>query len=144
MWSFSLVFVGFETFCWKIWNQKRTNSGDIHWNFWTNIKTFYARNNIFKKRIPNMRFLNHIYSGPNFALLETGLGCLSPSANHGGQHFCSASRRPHHGKVFYGPASATQLSTTWRSFARILRTLSRRYYQKQVVIFSKTCMCFKI
>ena len=32
------------------------NSDDAHWNMWTNIKMLHAQNNIFKKRIPNMRF----------------------------------------------------------------------------------------
>ena len=57
----------FASFCW-LWdflleNQKLTkNSGNVHWNVWTNIKKLYSRNqnNISKKqkkkRIPNMRF----------------------------------------------------------------------------------------
>ena len=32
------------------------NYDDVHWNVWTNVKMLYARNNIFKKRIQNMRF----------------------------------------------------------------------------------------
>ena len=36
----------------------KKKSDDIHWNVWTNIKTLYAQNNIFKKRISNTRFLN--------------------------------------------------------------------------------------
>ena len=47
-------------------SENKKNSDDIHWNVWTNIKTLYARNNIFKKIIPNMRFLNHLYFGANF------------------------------------------------------------------------------
>ena len=48
-------------FCW-LWDfllenlKLKKNSDDIHWNVWINIKTLYARNNISKKRIPNMRF----------------------------------------------------------------------------------------
>ena len=45
------VFVGFETEHLKL----KKNSGDVHWNIWTNIKTLYPRSNIFKKRTPNMR-----------------------------------------------------------------------------------------
>ena len=52
---FSLLFVGFETFCLKIWKLNKS-SDNVHWNVCMNIKTLYARNNIFKKRIPNMRF----------------------------------------------------------------------------------------
>ena len=42
---------------------------DIQWNVWTNIKSLHARNNIFKKWIANMRFLNHLYFGLQYALL---------------------------------------------------------------------------
>ena len=31
-------------------------NSDFHWNIWTNTKKLYARNNIFKKRLPNTRF----------------------------------------------------------------------------------------
>ena len=34
----------------------KKNFDDIHWNMWTNMKMLYAWNNIFKKRIPNIRF----------------------------------------------------------------------------------------
>ena len=34
-WSFLLVYVGFATFCWKIWKLEK-NSGDVHWNVWVN------------------------------------------------------------------------------------------------------------
>ena len=33
---------------------------NVHWSVWTNIKKLYSRNNIFNKRIPNMR-LNHLW-----------------------------------------------------------------------------------
>ena len=29
---------------------------DVHWHVWTNIKKLYLQNNVFKKRIPKMRF----------------------------------------------------------------------------------------
>ena len=85
----------FAIFCWlldfMLENlQLRKSSGDIHWNVWTNIKLLYARNNIFKKRVPNMRFLNHLYLGPNFVFYGTALGRFQSSTNHGGRHFCSA------------------------------------------------------
>ena len=54
-WSLSIVVVGFETFCQKRWNRKKT-SDNVHWNMWINIKKLYAGNNIFNKRILNMRF----------------------------------------------------------------------------------------
>ena len=61
----------FAIFCWLLDFllenlQLKKSSGDIHWNVWINIKLLYARNNILKKRVPNMRFLNHLYLGPNF------------------------------------------------------------------------------
>ena len=67
----------------------KKNSDDIHWNVWTNIKTSYARNNIFKKVIPNMRFLNNLYFGPNFFFWGTTLGHFLSSVNLGGWHFWS-------------------------------------------------------
>ena len=51
--NFSLVFFDFE----KIKKLKK-NSDNVHWKVWTNMKKLYARywKNIFKERIPNMRF----------------------------------------------------------------------------------------
>ena len=51
---------------------------DVHWHEWMNIKKLYARNNIFKKKKKNskMRFLNHLYFGPNFVFWGTALGCF--------------------------------------------------------------------
>ena len=49
-------------FCWlwdfllEIWNQKKKKFDAVYWNMWINIKKLYARNNIFNKIIPNMRF----------------------------------------------------------------------------------------
>ena len=34
----------------------KKNSDDVHWNVWTNVKKFYAWNNIFRKRIPIVIF----------------------------------------------------------------------------------------
>ena len=51
----------FASFCW-LWDfllenlKLKRNSEDVRWNIWANIKKLYARNNIFKKRIPNMTF----------------------------------------------------------------------------------------
>ena len=61
--SFLLVFVGFATFCWKIWKLK-------------NIKALYACNNIFKNRILNMRFW-FIYILVQISVLGTALGRFS-------------------------------------------------------------------
>ena len=60
----------FATFYW-LWDflleslRLKKNSDDVRWNEWTNIKTLYAWNNIFFKKIPNYGNLN-FYSGPNF------------------------------------------------------------------------------
>ena len=104
----------FASFCW-FWDfllenlKLKKNSDGIHWNVWTNMKPLYARNNIFKKRIPIMIFSIHLYFGPNFVFLRTALGffrqCFSTSnfsslANHGDRHFCSV---PHHKKASCGP-----------------------------------------
>ena len=51
----------FASFCW-LWDfvlenlKLKKNSHNVHWKVWRNIKTLYARINIFKKRILNMRF----------------------------------------------------------------------------------------
>ena len=107
---FSLVFVAFETFCYKIWNQKKKKKNptddDVQRNMWMNIKQLYAQNDIFKKRIPNMRFW--IIFWCKFFSLGTALGsfsqCLffnfSSLTNPGGQHFISVS---HHKKASYDP-----------------------------------------
>ena len=90
----------FVSFCWLLHFlleslKLKKKSDDIQWNVWTNIKTLYARNNIFKKRIRNIRFLNHLYFGPSFAFQGTALGgfslwfFFSPSANRCVRHFCS-------------------------------------------------------
>ena len=44
----------FASFCWfldfLLENLKlRKISDDVHWNVWSNVKTLYARNTIFKK-----------------------------------------------------------------------------------------------
>ena len=71
-----IFFVSFrwhcETCCLKIWKLEN-NSDDAHWNVWTNIKTLYAQNNIFKKRVPNMRFWI-IYILIQISFLGTALG----------------------------------------------------------------------
>ena len=105
----------FASFCW-LWDfllenlKLRIKSDDIQWNVWANTKSLYARNNIFKKRIPNMRFLNHLYFGPNFHFWGTALGRFSSLVNLGGRHVCLAPLLPpppplhrHHKKASYGP-----------------------------------------
>ena len=54
----------------------KKNSDDVQWNVWTNIKTLYARNNIFKKRIPNMIFWI-IYIFVQISFVGTALGRFS-------------------------------------------------------------------
>ena len=53
-WSFWLVFIGFEIFCYKFWNKKTLmmSTGMCELKL-------YARKNIFKKRIKN-EILNHL------------------------------------------------------------------------------------
>ena len=66
----------------------KRNSDDVHWNVWMNIKALYARNNIFKTKVPNMT-ISIIY-----ILVQIwfwGLLNFSSSAIHGGQYFYSAS-----------------------------------------------------
>ena len=46
---------------------KKKISDDVHWKVWTNIKTLYARNSIFKKGIPE-------FWKKNFG---TALGCFN-------------------------------------------------------------------
>ena len=72
-WNSILRYVIFSaSFCW-LWDfllenlKLKKKFNDVHWNVWTNIKTLYPRNNIFKKRIPNMRFwIIYIWSKYHF------------------------------------------------------------------------------
>ena len=57
----------FASFCW-LWDfllEDLTKKKNVDWNVWTDTKNLYARSNIFKKRIPNVRFWI-IYFCPNF------------------------------------------------------------------------------
>ena len=48
----------FASFCW-LWDfllEDLTKKKNVDWNVWTDTKNLYARSNIFKKRIPNVRF----------------------------------------------------------------------------------------
>ena len=68
----------FASFCW-LWdflleNQKiRKNSDDVQWNVWTNINALHIRNNVFKKRILNIRFWI-IYILVQISFFRTALG----------------------------------------------------------------------
>ena len=61
-----------ETIC-KYFNEslERSKFPDAYWNVWTNIKKFYAQNNIFKKEY---EILNHLYFGLNFIFSGTAIG----------------------------------------------------------------------
>ena len=52
------------------------SADDVCWNVWTNIKKLYVRNNIFKKRIPNITFWI-IYILAQISFLATALGRFS-------------------------------------------------------------------
>ena len=104
------------------------NSDNVHWNVWTNIKTSYARNNIFKKRIPNMIFWI-IYTLVQISFVGTTLGRFSQFffyflslANHSSQHFNTVPPPPplpHHKKASYGPVTVCFL---------LLHTVSENYF----------------
>ena len=72
----------FASFC-CLWdfmlrNLKLKKTPDVvHRNGWMDIKKLYARNNIFKKRIPKYKTLNRLYFGPNFIFWRSALGCFS-------------------------------------------------------------------
>ena len=84
-WFFLLVFIGFEIFCYKFWNNK---TDDVHWNLWK----YY-----FQKKNYKYEILNHLYFGPSLIFCGTALGCFSSvvflnfllSVNHVGWHFYS-------------------------------------------------------
>ena len=75
-WVIVKCVIFFASLCW-LWDfllenlKLKKKSDEIQWNVWTNIKTLYARNNIFKKRISNIRFLKHLYFGPSFVFQVT-------------------------------------------------------------------------
>ena len=75
---FFASFCCFRDFLLEILKLKKKIYDYVHWNVWTNIKTLFARNTIFKKRIPNMRFyLNNLYFGSNFVFFGTAIGRFS-------------------------------------------------------------------
>ena len=97
----------FASYCWlwdfllenlKLKKSLMMSTGTV----WINIKTLYAQNNIFKKRIPNMRFwIIYILIQISF-LRELVKGVLArvfflfflifmSLGNHGGWHFYSVS-----------------------------------------------------
>ena len=111
----------------------KKNSDDVHWNVWTNIKTLYARNDIFKKRIPNMTFWI-IYVLVWISFLWTGLGYLAKHgdrqnlswlAKHGGRHLYSTTPLPlprHHRKASYGSEKSSSFHNHFPQSTTITRT----------------------
>ena len=97
------------SFCW-LWNfllenLKSKRNSAVQCNVWMSIKKMkklYARNNLFKKRIPNMRYWN-IYilvqisfflgtSSRRFSQYFVLIFCRQPTIVAGGWHFYSASK----------------------------------------------------
>ena len=130
---------------------KKTNSNDVHWNFWANIKTFYARNNIFKKRIPNMRFLNHLYFGPNFpaffffcvcvcvcggggVLGGTALERFSSSTDHSGRNFCSDPPKLIHWAL---------ADTFKQAFILVKYLHNELFFCQEIISSSEKCLFYK-
>ena len=71
----------FSSFCWLLENLKlETNSYDVHWNVWTNIKKLHARKYIFKKEFQIWNFESSIFWS-NFRFLGTVLGRFSSNIN---------------------------------------------------------------
>ena len=128
--KFFARFVDFRTFCWKVKKiKKKTNSDNVHWNVWTNIKMLHARNwnNIFekkkKKRIPNIRFwIIYILLGISFfsGLL---LPNFSLSANHDSWYFYSVARsQPRdHKKASYG--AVQKFGSGFRKWGKLVNAL---------------------
>ena len=128
----------FTSFCW-LWDfllenvKLKKNPDDVHWNVWTNIKTLYARNDIFKKRIPNMTFWI-IYVLVWISFLWTGLGYLAKHgdrqnlswlAKHGGRHLYSTTPLPlprHHRKASYGSEKSSSFHNHFPQSTSITRT----------------------
>ena len=89
--------ISFASFYWLrdfLLEDMKLNSDHVRWNVWTNIKKFYARNNIFKKKNSKNEILNHLCFDTKFVILGTALwrfNCFffnfSSSANHGCRHF---------------------------------------------------------
>ena len=69
---FSLVFIGFEIFCYKFWNNK--NSDDVHRNVWNKVVRLRQ---YFQKKNYRYEILNHLYFGPSFVFWVPALGRFS-------------------------------------------------------------------
>ena len=71
----------FVSFCCS-WNfllenlKLKRNSGDFHWNIWTNIKTLYERNKLFKKKKSKYEIWKFIF-WYKFRFWGTALGCFN-------------------------------------------------------------------
>ena len=56
-----IIVIFFGNFCW-LWDcllkklKLKKTPDNVHWNVWTNVRKLYARKDIFKKIILNMRF----------------------------------------------------------------------------------------
>ena len=92
-WSFSLVFIDFEIFCYKFWSKKT-----LMMFIGTCGLKLYARKNILRKRNYKHEILNHLYFGPSFvfwrAVLRRFSQCFFSNffslVKHGDRHFYSA------------------------------------------------------
>ena len=90
----------------------KNNSDNVHWNVWTNIKNLYARKNVFKKRILNVRFwIIFILVRISFfwrllwdVLASVFLKIFHPRPTMVADIFTQST--PHHKKASYGPVSA--------------------------------------
>ena len=88
-----------DLFCW-LWDfllenlKLKIKSDNIQWNVWTNIKTLYARNKIFKKRFIYVLVQVSFFRGLFWGVLANAFFNFLSSVNHCGRHFCSAQRPP--------------------------------------------------
>ena len=67
-----LVFIGFEIFCCKFWNNK--NSDDVNRNVWNKV---VRPKQYFRKKNYKYEILNHLHFGKSFVLWRPALGRFS-------------------------------------------------------------------
>ena len=58
---FSLLFAGFESFCWKFWFFFKKNFDDVHWTMWTNIKNCMSEIIFSKQEFQIWHFESYIF-----------------------------------------------------------------------------------
>ena len=132
MWSFWLVFIGFELFCYKFWNKKK-----LMMSTGTCGLKLHARKNVFKKKNCKYEILNHLYFDPNIVFCGTTLGRFNqcfflifcPYSTMVADIFTRPPSPNHYKKFSYGPDKGTVFEKVCRLFwKKTMLTLRRPWF----------------